>query len=118
MLKKIPLLIIVFFCDAFYSQNNTETPLDSVKKYIVLSDGIRYPDKKIKYLNKAFSFAKEINKHSQKNNKSSTSSNIIIKKNVLISIYRKMLINGTINITEQNIDLLKILLQKKPHPIF
>ena len=55
MLKNLLFLIIILFCDSFFSQNN----LDSVKKYIHISKKIYNPKDKIKYLEKAYSFAKK-----------------------------------------------------------
>ena len=43
----------MLFCDTFFSQNN----LDSVQKYIHISKKIYNPKDKIKYLEKAKSFA-------------------------------------------------------------
>ena len=57
MLKNLLFLIIILFCDSFFSQNN----LDSVKKYIHISKKIYNPKDKIKYLEKAYSFAKKAN---------------------------------------------------------
>ena len=57
MLKNLLFLIIILFCDSFFSQNN----LDSVKKYIHISKKIYNPKDKIKYLEKAHSFAKKAN---------------------------------------------------------
>jgi tetratricopeptide (TPR) repeat protein len=57
MLKNLFFLLIILFCHTFFSQNN----LDSVQKYIHISKKIYNPKDKIKYLEKANSFAIKAN---------------------------------------------------------
>ena len=57
MLKNLFFLLIILFCNTLFSQNNR----DSVQKYIHISEKIFGPKDKIKYLEKANSFAKKAN---------------------------------------------------------
>jgi signal transduction histidine kinase len=57
MLKNLFFLLIILFFDTFFSQNN----LDSVPKYIHISKKVYNPKDKIKYLEKANSFAIKAN---------------------------------------------------------
>jgi ELP3 family radical SAM enzyme/protein acetyltransferase len=59
----------------------------------------------------------QLERENRKKSKLSSPINLIIRKNVLVNVYRKMLANGTLVYTEENrkyIDQLKVLLQKKP----
>jgi signal transduction histidine kinase len=63
MLKKVFFLIITLLCINFSAQNNDGNRikyLDSVSKYLDISYDIPFPEKRIKYLDKAYSFAKEL----------------------------------------------------------
>jgi signal transduction histidine kinase len=60
MLKKIFFLIITLLSVNFTAQNKDIKTLDSVHKYLNISDNIHFPAKRIKYLDKAYSFAKEL----------------------------------------------------------
>ena len=64
MLKTLTLLIFFFKCTVYFSQSKIESPLDSVNKYLAIYDTIYSPKTANKYLYKAFSFAKELNKDS------------------------------------------------------
>jgi len=57
MLKKLFFLLIILSFNTFFSHNNR----DSVQKYIHISEKIFSPKDKIKYLEKANSFAKKAN---------------------------------------------------------
>ena len=60
MLKKLVFLFVIFFCDAYFSQNKEESPIDSVNKYFSISNTFLAPEKRIKYLEKVFSFANKL----------------------------------------------------------
>ena len=66
-------------------------------------------------------FAQKFNQIERENRKKfslSSSQNLIIRKNVLVNVYRKMIAKGSLvwftENDKRNIDLLKVLLQKKP----
>ena len=62
-------------------------------------------------------FASYMNKLGRTYYKNNKGQNILFKKNILVNVFRKMLLNNTIVITENNkihIDTFKRLLQKKP----
>ena len=101
MLKKTPLLLIFLFCNTFYSQNNAEVPLDSVNKYLTISDSIHFPEKKIKYLDKAFSFAEELDIDS-----------LLIEISSKIA-HQNVLLDNKENFKKANNGLLKIYQNKK-----
>ena len=60
MLKTITLLIFFLKCTVFFSQNKIESPLDSVNKYYSISETILIPENRVKFLNKAFFYAKKL----------------------------------------------------------
>lgn len=96
MLRKIPLLIFILFCCAFYSQNNTDSALDSVNKYREIYKTIPFPKKAVISLEKALFFAKKLKNDS-----------------LLINIYadlayENVLLNDKKNFEKVNNSLLKI----------
>ena len=101
MLKTLTLLIFFFKCTVYFSQSKIESPLDSVNKYLAIYDTIYSPKTANKYLYKAFSFAKELNKDS-----------LLIEISSYLA-YDNVLINNKMGFDKANNILLKAYKNKK-----